>query len=55
MSITMEREVTTNFERRMKPTVMIVEDEEALSPLLQCELEKEGYRIVAGADGEGAS
>jgi len=55
MPITLERELTTNFERRMKPTVMIVEDEVALSTLLQYNLEKEGYKIIVSADGEEAS
>jgi two-component system phosphate regulon response regulator PhoB len=56
MSISMqEREAPTVFERRMKPTVMIVEDEEALSTLLQYNLDKEGYKIVAVSDGEEAA
>ncbi len=45
----------SQFERRMKPTVMIVEDEEALSTLLQYNLDKEGYKVVAAADGEEAA
>ena len=44
----------SQFERRMKPTVMIVEDEEALSTLLQYNLDKEGYKVVAASDGEEA-
>ena len=44
-----------SFERRMKPTVLIVEDEEALSTLLQYNLDKEGYRILSAADGEEAA
>ena len=44
----------SQFERRMKPTVMIVEDEEALSTLLQYNLDKEGYKVMAAADGEEA-
>ncbi|HBM89501.1 MAG: phosphate regulon transcriptional regulator PhoB [Parvibaculaceae bacterium] len=39
----------------MKPTVLVVEDEEALSMLLQYNLEKEGYDVVATADGEEAA
>ncbi len=39
----------------MKPTVLVVEDEEALSTLLQYNLEKEGYNVVATADGEEAA
>ena len=42
------------LERRMKPTVMIVEDEEALLTLLQYNLDKEGYNVVTVADGEEA-
>lgn len=45
----------SQFERRMKPTVMIVEDEEALSTLLQYNLDKEGYKIVTASDGEEAA
>ena len=39
----------------MKPTVLVVEDEEALSTLLRYNLEKEGYNVVTTADGEEAS
>jgi two-component system phosphate regulon response regulator PhoB len=53
-----DAETTTSnrsqFDRRMKPTVMIVEDEEALLTLLQYNLDKEGYRVHAAADGEEA-
>lgn len=42
------------YERRMKPTVMIVEDEEALLTLLQYNLDKEGYKVVTVSDGEEA-
>tara|TARA_R110000824_G_scaffold401504_1_gene612670 strand:+ start:12755 stop:13528 length:774 start_codon:yes stop_codon:yes gene_type:complete len=42
------------FERRMKPTVMIVEDEEALLTLLQYNLDKEGYKVITASDGEEA-
>ena len=42
------------FERRMKPTVMIVEDEEALLTLLQYNLDKEGYKDITASDGEEA-
>ncbi len=44
-----------SFDRRMKPTVLIVEDEEALSTLLQYNLDKEGYRILSASDGEEAA
>jgi two-component system phosphate regulon response regulator PhoB len=38
-----------------KPThVLVVEDEEALAQLLKYNLEKEGYRVTAAADGEEA-
>ena len=45
----------SQFERRMKPVVMIVEDEEALLTLLQYNLDKEGYKVVAASDGEEAA
>jgi two-component system phosphate regulon response regulator PhoB len=60
MSITLERpaaiegDVSARVEQRMKPTVMIVEDEEALSTLLQYNLKKEGYRVLVVTDGEEA-
>lgn len=38
----------------MKPMVMIVEDESAISTLLRYNLEKEGYRVCEAADGEEA-
>ena len=38
----------------MKPHVLIVEDEDALTVLLEYHLEKEGYRISRAADGEEA-
>ena len=38
----------------MKPTVLVVEDEEALSTLLRYNLEQEGYNVVTTADGEEA-
>ncbi|WP_339831260.1 phosphate regulon transcriptional regulator PhoB [uncultured Parvibaculum sp.] len=38
----------------MKPTVMIVEDEEALLTLLQYNLDKEGYKVITASDGEEA-
>jgi len=46
---------STTRHRTMKPTVLVVEDEEALSMLLQYNLEKEGYNVVATADGEEAA
>ncbi len=36
------------------PSILIVEDEEALAQLLQYNLEKEGYQITRAADGEEA-
>ena len=38
----------------MTPQVLVVEDEEALSTLLQYNLEKEGYAVRLAADGEEA-
>lgn len=46
---------STTRHTTMKPTVLVVEDEEALSMLLQYNLEKEGYDVVATADGEEAA
>ncbi|RYG10863.1 MAG: response regulator, partial [Caulobacteraceae bacterium] len=36
----------------MQPYILIMEDEDALSTLLQYNLEKEGYDVVVAADGE---
>ena len=38
----------------MKPHLLIVEDEDALTVLLEYHLEKEGYRTSRAADGEDA-
>ena len=38
----------------MKPSVLVVEDEEALATLLRYNLEKEGYEATVAADGEEA-
>src|ERR1700749_2623353 len=38
----------------MIPYVLVVEDEDALSALLQYNLDKEGYRVAIAADGEEA-
>ncbi|MES2341383.1 MAG: phosphate regulon transcriptional regulator PhoB, partial [Pseudomonadota bacterium] len=38
----------------MIPNILVVEDEDALSTLLQYNLEKEGYDVVVAADGEEA-
>lgn len=46
---------STTRRTTMKPTVLVVEDEEALAMLLQYNLEKEGYNVVATADGEEAA
>ena len=36
----------------MTPFILVVEDEEALSTLLQYNLEKDGYQVAVGRDGE---
>lgn len=38
----------------MKPHILVVEDEDSLSTLLQYNLEKEGYDVAVAADGEEA-
>jgi two-component system, OmpR family, phosphate regulon response regulator PhoB len=38
----------------MIPNVLVVEDEDALSALLQYNLDKEGYRVTVASDGEEA-
>jgi two-component system phosphate regulon response regulator PhoB len=38
----------------MTPHVLVIEDEDALSTLLQYNLEKEGYRVAVAGDGEEA-
>ena len=38
----------------MRPTILLVEDEDALATLLQYNLEKEGYEVVLAGDGEEA-
>ena len=38
----------------MKPSILVVEDEDALATLLQYNLEKEGYEVVPAGDGEEA-
>lgn len=38
----------------MRPTILIVEDEDALATLLQYNLEKEGYAVVVAEDGDEA-
>src|SRR5437868_13841480 len=38
----------------LKPSVLIAEDESALTTLLRYNLEREGYRVVTAADGEEA-
>ncbi|QUD86579.1 phosphate regulon transcriptional regulator PhoB [Phenylobacterium montanum] len=38
----------------MIPYILVVEDEDALSALLQYNLDKEGYRVAVAADGEEA-
>ena len=36
----------------MQPSVLVMEDEDALATLLSYNLEKEGYRVVVASDGE---
>ncbi len=38
----------------MRPTILVVEDEDALATLLQYNLEKEGYQVLLAGDGEEA-
>lgn len=38
----------------MRPTILVVEDEDALATLLQYNLEKEGYEVRVASDGEEA-
>ncbi len=38
----------------MKPHILVVEDEDSLATLLQYNLEKEGYDVAVGTDGEEA-
>ena len=38
----------------MKPYVLVVEDEDSLSTLLQYNFEKEGYEVGVAKDGEEA-
>lgn len=38
----------------MRPTILVVEDEDALATLLQYNLEKEGYEVLIAGDGEEA-
>ena len=38
----------------MRPTILVVEDEDALATLLQYNLEKEGYQVLVASDGEEA-
>jgi len=40
---------------KKQPLILIVEDEDALTTLLQYNLEKEGYRVATTADGEEAT
>jgi len=42
------------LEKHMQPHVLVVEDEDALSELLQYNLKKEGFRVSVAADGEEA-
>lgn len=56
MSVAVEGAAERNGARimKIKPLVLIVEDETALTTLLQYNLEKEGYRVLETADGEEA-
>jgi two-component system phosphate regulon response regulator PhoB len=38
----------------LRPTILVVEDEDALATLLQYNLEKEGYQVLVAGDGEEA-
>jgi len=38
----------------LRPTILVVEDEDALATLLQYNLEKEGYHVLVAGDGEEA-
>jgi len=38
----------------VRPTVLVIEDEDALATLLQYNLEKEGYEVIVAGDGEEA-
>jgi two-component system phosphate regulon response regulator PhoB len=38
----------------VRPTILVVEDEDALATLLQYNLEKEGYQVLTASDGEEA-
>jgi len=38
----------------VRPTILVVEDEDALATLLQYNLEKEGYEVLVAGDGEEA-
>jgi two-component system phosphate regulon response regulator PhoB len=38
----------------LRPTILVVEDEDALATLLQYNLEKEGYQVLVASDGEDA-
>jgi two-component system phosphate regulon response regulator PhoB len=38
----------------LRPTILVVEDEDALATLLQYNLEKEGYEVLVASDGEEA-
>ncbi|MBT5374505.1 MAG: response regulator, partial [Rhodospirillaceae bacterium] len=38
----------------MKPRILIVEDEEALRPMLRYNFEEEGFDVTEAADGEEA-
>jgi len=38
----------------LRPTILVVEDEDALATLLQYNLEKEGYHVLVASDGEEA-
>jgi two-component system phosphate regulon response regulator PhoB len=38
----------------LRPTILVVEDEDALATLLQYNLEKEGYAVIVAEDGDEA-
>ena len=46
--------MTNESQPTTRPSILVVEDEESLSTLLQYNLEKEGYNVVLSGDGEEA-
>ena len=46
--------MTVDTAAALRPSILVVEDEESLATLLQYNLDKEGYRVAQCADGEEA-